>query len=129
MKCLHPTEGTTVDSEETPYLLPDGDRIWVIKTSIAGELLPQMLERFRARESEPLIFGDAGQPEGVVIPFDLWLRLDALATDEDGFDATYAVARERLANPQRSIPIEEVAAELGLNLDDPVDDSDLPKPR
>jgi hypothetical protein len=118
-----------MDSDETPYLLPDGDRVWVIKTSTAAELLPQMLERFRAAEPEPLIFGDAGQPEGVVIPFELWRRLEALATDEDGFDATYAVTRERLANPGRSIPIEDVAAELGLNLDDPVDDSDLPKPR
>jgi hypothetical protein len=118
-----------MDSDETPYLLPDGERVWVIKTSTAAQLLPQMLERFRAGESEPLIFGDAGQPEGVVLPFDLWRRLDALATDEDGFDATYAVARERLASPAPSIPLEDVAAEIGLDLDKPVDDSELPKPR
>ncbi|NIK58253.1 hypothetical protein [Kribbella shirazensis] len=115
-----------MDADETPYLLADGERVWVIKTSTAAGLLPQMLERFRAGEPEPLIFGDAGQPEAVVIPFDVWRRLDALATDENGFDATYAVARERLASPGRSIPIEDVAAELGLNLDEPVDDSDLP---
>ncbi|RZU22298.1 hypothetical protein EV645_0379 [Kribbella rubisoli] len=118
-----------MDSEETPYLLPDGDRVWVIRTSTAAGLLPQMLDRFRANQPEPLIFGDSGQPEAVVIPFDLWRRLDALATDEEGFDATYAVVRERLANPGRSIPIEEVAEELGLNLDEPVPDSDLPKPQ
>ncbi|MET7283819.1 hypothetical protein ABZS29_36655 [Kribbella sp. NPDC005582] len=114
--------------DETPYLLPDGERVWVIKTSVAGGLLPQMLERFRLGHSEPLIFGDAGQPEGVVVPFELWRRLEALATDSDGFDATYTTARQRLADPQPSIPIEDVAEELGLNLD-PIDESDLPKPR
>ena len=115
-----------MDPDETPYLLPDGERVWVIKTSTAADLLPQMLKRFRADRSEPLIFGDGGQPEGVVVPFDVWRGLDALATDQEGFDATYAVARERLATPGRSIPIEDVAADLGLNLDEPVDDSDLP---
>lgn len=80
-----------MDSDETPYLLPEGERLWVIKTATAGGLLPQMLERFRAGNAEPLFFGDAGQPEGAVVPFD------------------------------------EVAAEYGIDLDKPVDDSDLPK--
>lgn len=53
-----------MDSEETPYLLPDGDRVWVIRTSTAGGLLPQMLERFRANNPEPLIFGDARPTRG-----------------------------------------------------------------
>ena len=118
-----------MDSDETPFLLPEGERVWVIKTSTAAQLLPQMLERFRASEPEPLIFGDAGQPEGVVIPFDVWRRLEALATDEDGFDATHAVTRERLATPGRSVLIDEnTAAEHGLNLDDPIDGCDC-KPR
>lgn len=118
-----------MDSDETPYLLPEGERLWVIKTATAGGLLPQMLERFRAGNAEPLFFGDAGQPEGAVVPFELWRRIEQLATDEDGFDATYAVARERLADPQTSIPFDEVAAEYGIDLDEPVDDSDLPKPQ
>jgi hypothetical protein len=114
---------------ETPYILPSGDRIWVNETSVAAEHLPHMLERFRAGEDEPLFFGDAGQPEGVVLPFELWRRLDALATDEDGFDATYALVRKRLADPQPSIPLEEVEAELGLNLHEDIDESELPKPQ
>jgi hypothetical protein len=118
-----------MDSEETPYLLPEGDRVWVIKTATAGGLLPQMLERFSAGNAEPLFFGDGGQPQGVVIPFELWRRLDALATDEDGFDATYAVTRDRLNNPAPSIPLDDVAAEYGIDLNKPVDDSDLPKPQ
>ncbi|GAA0624435.1 hypothetical protein HPO96_34120 [Kribbella sandramycini] len=111
--------------DETPHLLPDGDRVWVIKTAIAGELLPQMLERFRTGDSEPLIFGDAGQPEGVVIPFDLWRRLEALAIEEEGFDHLYETARRRLADPQPSVPIEDVAAELGWDLNEKLDDSDF----
>lgn len=117
-----------MDSEETPYLLPDGDRVWVIKTSTAGGLLPQMLERFRAGNPEPLIFGDAGQPEAVVIPFDVWQRLDALAADEEGFDHAYEEVRRRLADPQPSIPLEEAAAEIGWDLNEDIDDSDF-KPR
>jgi hypothetical protein len=113
---------------ETPYLLPDGERVWVLTTSEASKNLRGLLHLFRSGETEPLIFGDAGQPEGVIIPWEVWRRLDALATDEDGFDATYAVARERLANPQPSIPLEDVEAELGVNLHEDIDDSELPKP-
>ncbi|MGW7685531.1 hypothetical protein ACWGID_32615 [Kribbella sp. NPDC054772] len=102
----------------------------MIKTATAAGLLPEMLERFRAGNTEPLFFGDAGQPEGVMIPFELWRRLDALATDEDGFDATYDVARDRLQNPAPSIQFDaDVAAEFGIDLSKPVDDSDLPKPQ
>lgn len=93
-----------MDSEETPHLLPNGDRVWVIKTSTAATLLPQMLERFRAGHADPLIFGDAAQPEGVVVPFELWHALDTRTFDEDGFDTTYTVARARLADPGPQSP-------------------------
>jgi hypothetical protein len=117
-----------MDSEETPHLLPDGDHVWVIKTSTACELLPQMLERFRFGHDDPLIFGDAGQPEGVVVPFELWRALDTRVFDEEGFDTTYTIARARLADPRPSIPLEEVAAELGWDLTEPIDDSEF-KPK
>jgi hypothetical protein len=113
---------------ETPYLLPDGKRVWVIATPEASRLLPNLLQLFRSGNAEPMIFGDAGQPEGVIIPFEVWLALEAEATDEEGFDSSYSVLRHRLANPQPSIPIEEVAAELGWDLEEDIDDSDL-KPR
>ena len=112
---------------ETPYLLPGGQRVWVLTTSAASENLPGLLHLFRSGETEPLIFGDAGQPEGVVIPFEVWRALVDTATDEEGFDSSYSVVRHRLANPQPSIPLEDVEAELGLNLHDDIDESDLPK--
>ncbi|MFG1819497.1 hypothetical protein ACGFIF_37445 [Kribbella sp. NPDC049174] len=114
---------------ETEYLLPGGDRVWVLTTAEASKHLSNLLNLFRSGATEPLIFGDAGQPEGVVIPFEVWRALEAAATDEEGFDSSYSVLRHRLANPQPSIPIEEVADELGLDLSEPVDDSDLPKPQ
>lgn len=114
-----------MDAGETPYLLPDGSRVWVLTTAEAAKNLSGLLHLFRSSQNEPLIFGDAGQPEGVIIPWEIWRRLDALATDEDGFDATYAVARERLANPQASIPLEDVEAELGWDLNEPIEDSDF----
>jgi hypothetical protein len=114
-----------MDPEETPHRLPDGDRVWVINTATAADLLPQMLERFRFGHFDPLIFGDAGQPEGVVVPFELWRALDTRRFDEDGFDTTYAIARARLADPRPSIPLEEVAAEFGWDLNEPLDDSEF----
>ena len=35
-------------------------------------MLPNLLHLYRDGEAEPLIFGDAGQPEAVVIPFTVW---------------------------------------------------------
>jgi hypothetical protein len=113
---------------ETPYLLPNGERVWVLTTSEASKNLPGVLHLFRSGDTEPLIFGDAARPEAVVIPFEVWRALVATATDEEGFDASYSVVRHRLANPQPSIPLEDVEAELGLNLHEETDDSDLPKP-
>lgn len=114
---------------ESEHLLPNGDRVWVLTTAEASKHLPNLLDLFRSGETEPLIFGDAGQPEGVVIPFEVWRALEAAATDEHGFDSSYSVLRHRLANPQPSIPVEEVADELGLDLSKPIDDSELPKPQ
>lgn len=112
--------------DETPYLLPDGERVWVIKTSVAGELLTQMLERFRLGHSEPLIFGDAGQPEGAVVPFELWRALDTRVFDKEGFDTTYAIARQRLKDdPGTSVPLEDVAAELGWDPNEEIDDTEF----
>lgn len=110
---------------ETPYLLPDGERVWVIDTPAAAEHLADLLERFRSGQADPLVFGDAGQPEAVVVPWDEWRRLAALAADHDGFNHAYETARERLADPEPSVPLEDVAAEIGWDLDD---DRDQPKP-
>lgn len=113
-----------MDSEEASYLLPDGERVWVIKTSTAADLLPQMLERFRFGHMDPLIFGDAARPEGVVVPFELWRALDTRVFDEDGFDTTYTIERARLCDPRPSVPIEQVAAELGWDLSESANESE-----
>ena len=113
---------------ETPYLLPDGQTARVIATEEVSKNLQNLLHLYRDGDAEPLIFGDAGQPEAVVIPFAVWRALVSEATDEEGFDASYSLLRHRLANPQPSIPLEDVAAELGWDLDEDIDDSDL-KPK
>jgi hypothetical protein len=115
---------------ETQYLLPDGTTVWVLSTSEASRNLSKLLTMFRSGAAEPLIFGDAGQPEGVVIPFEVWRALVETATDEEGFDSSYSLERHRLKNPGGpSVPIEEVAAEFGWDLDEPVDDSEFRKPK
>jgi hypothetical protein len=112
---------------ETPFVLPSGERIWVIAPSATAEHLPQMLERFRSGETGPFIVGEAGQPEAVVIPWETWQRLAVLAAETEDFDDVYDKARESLAEDGPSVPLEEVAAELGWDLNEPIDDSDLPK--
>ena len=114
---------------EPPYDLPSGERIWVVDTASAAEHLPALLKRFRAGESQPLIFGDGGEPEAVVVPWDEWRRLDAL-TDIEGFDDAYETARERPtdARSESSEPLEDAASEIDWDLNEDLDDSDLPKP-
>ncbi|MFF0266883.1 hypothetical protein [Kribbella sp. NPDC004536] len=114
-------------SEETPYIFSNGERIWVIDTAAAADQLPQMLERFRSGENGPFVVGDAGQPEGAFISWDAFRRLAALAADTEEFDHVYDAARERLADDEPSVPLEDVAAEIGWDLDEPINDSDLPK--
>jgi hypothetical protein len=116
-------------TSETPHILPGGETVYVIDTELASKHLATMLNRFRSGNNEPLIFGDAGQPEAVVIPWSQWQELMALAEDEEGFSYLYDLTRERLANrgDEPSVPIEEVAAELGWDLKED-DDSDRPKP-
>lgn len=115
-----------MNSDETPHILPGGGRISVIAPSAAREHLPQMLERLRSGETGPFIIGDTGQPEGVLISWDLWQRLAVLSADAQEFDRAYDAARESLADDGPSVPLEDVAAEIGWDLDEPIDDSDLP---
>lgn len=118
-----------MDPDETQYLLPEGGTVWVLSTSEASKNLVGLLSLFRSGAAEPLIFGDAGQPEAAVIPFEVWRALTEAATDEEGFDSSYSLLRHRLKNPGGpSIPIEEVAAELGWDLDEPIDETEF-KPR
>lgn len=117
-------------SPETPYDLPNGDRVWVIDTQTAALHLGTLVDRFREGHREPLIFGDGGRPEGVVISWDEWAQFDAWRIENDGLDHVYDTARERLAdNPtETSVPLEEMASELGWDVDERRDDRDRPRP-
>jgi hypothetical protein len=106
-------------STETPQDRPNGDRVNVIDTATAAHNLPRMLQRFRAGEAEPLIFGDGGQPEGVVVPFDRWEQLEELAADAEQVAEAREVTRRRLATNRAEdyVSADDVAAEFGWNLD------------
>ncbi|ADB33656.1 hypothetical protein Kfla_4638 [Kribbella flavida DSM 17836] len=106
-------------SSETPYDLPNGERIPVIDPDTAAHNLRLLLDRFRTGRLEPLFFGDNGAPEGVVLPFAAWQQLEALAEDAAQTEHSRAVARERLAgaSPDEYVPVDDLAAELGWNLD------------
>jgi hypothetical protein len=115
---------------ETPYDLPSGERIWVIETASAADHLSALLKRFREGESQPLIFGDGGEPEGVVISWDEWSRLDALVDDVEGFDDAYDTELERTtdARSESSAQLEGAESEIGWDLNEDLDDSKPPAP-
>jgi hypothetical protein len=106
-------------SSETPYELPNGEQIPVIDPETAAHNLRVMLERFRAERPEPLYFGDNGQPEGVVVPYAVWEQLVELADEAAHTDRAVALTRERLASakPEDYVPIDDLAAEFGWDLD------------
>jgi len=106
-------------STETPHDRPNGDRVNVIDTATAAHNLPRMLQRFRAGQAEPLIFGDSGQPEGVVIPFERWEQLEELAADAEQAAEVREVTRRRLATNrvEDNVSADELAEEFGWNLD------------
>ncbi|TCC17134.1 hypothetical protein [Kribbella sindirgiensis] len=106
-------------STETPQDRPNGDRVNVIDTATAAYNLSKMLQRFRAGQAEPLIFGDGGQPEGVVVPFDRWEQLEELAEDAEQAAEIRDVTQRRLATNRVEdyVSADELAAEFGWNLD------------
>jgi hypothetical protein len=120
----------TAMNAETPYDLPSGERIWVIETASAAEHLSALLKRFREGESQPLIFGDGGEPEGVVISWDEWSRLDALVDDVEGFDDAYDTELERTtdARSESSAQLEGAESEIGWDLNEDLDYSKPPTP-
>ncbi|GAA3594828.1 hypothetical protein [Kribbella ginsengisoli] len=107
-------------SSETPHDRPNGERLLVIDTATAALNLPRMLGRFREGQAEPLFFGDEGKPEAVVISFAEWERLDALAEETDQTERTRETTRQRLtsAGPDEYVPVDDLAAEFGWDLDD-----------
>jgi hypothetical protein len=106
-------------STETPQDQPNGDRVNVIDTATAAHNLPRMLERFRAGQPEPLIFGDGGRPEGVIVPFEDWERLEAIAEDAEQAEHAREITQHRVSStpPEEFVSADDLAKEFGWNLD------------
>lgn len=80
----------------------------VISVRKAREHLATMLNRFRAGQPEPIIFGE-GKPEAVVIPFEDYrrlLRYEAAAEAQE--DAFLGTVRDRVTT-QTSEPAGDLA--------------------
>lgn len=74
-----------------------------------------LLERFRAGDAEPLIFGDDNVPEAAVIPFgDFVSMLKRIHTDEHAFRTELSSRiRESDASQGPGMTLEKLGDELG----------------
>lgn len=115
-------------STETPQDRPNGDRVNVIDTATAAYNLPRMLQRFRAGQAEPLVFGDDGRPEAVVVPFDRWEQLEQLAEDAEQAAGIRELTQRRLTTNHLAdyVSADDLATEFGWTLDT---DNEPPAPR
>ncbi|HEU4423527.1 MAG TPA: type II toxin-antitoxin system Phd/YefM family antitoxin [Pilimelia sp.] len=60
------------------------------------------------RTREPAIITRYGQPEAVIIDFEEWQHLEALRDVAD-----LAVVRERMADGQQAVPLDEALRDAG----------------
>lgn len=83
-----------------------------LTTTEARSALSATLARFRAEgiTAEPLVFGDHRRPEGVVVPYDLYIeleshveqvRLDSAKELMDRIDAVIAEPASAVPDPRR----------------------------
>lgn len=77
--------------------------------------LGTLLERFRAGDAEPLIFGDGNVPEAAVIPFADFVRLlRGVHAEERAFQAELSRrVQESDASDDPGMTLEELGNELG----------------
>lgn len=77
--------------------------------------LGTLLERFRAGDAEPLIFGDDNVPEAAVIPFADFVRLlRGVHAEEHAFEAELSRrVQESDASDDPGMTLEELGDELG----------------
>jgi antitoxin StbD len=85
-------------------------------TSVARSQLSSALAHFRQDgvNAEPLVFGSHRQPEGVVIPFELFKAIYPAIEDAQ----TAALLRERIADDRPRTTLEGVIDELGFDSSD-----------
>lgn len=116
---------------QTPFQLPNGDTAMVTDTATAGQSLGRAVELWREGATEPLIYGSAGRPEGVVISFEQWSEYITLKEDAEDDARRYEGVRQRLANddPSTLMSFEEAAREGGWDLDVPPGPADEPDSR
>jgi antitoxin StbD len=81
-----------------------------ISTTEARTSLSQTIARFRIEgaSAEPVVFGDHRKPEGVVLPFELYVQLED-QIDQVRFElATKVMSRieEIIASPSKAIKVE-----------------------
>ncbi|MFG1906547.1 hypothetical protein [Kribbella sp. NPDC048928] len=88
--------------------LPDGNHVIVIDTESASGHLSTMLQRFREGRTEPMVFSDTGEPEGVVISFAQWLEYQELVEDAAAAARVEETTRQRLEDtpPEAYVPRE-----------------------
>lgn len=77
--------------------------------------VPSVLKRFRAEHAaaEPVVFGSNRRPEGVAIPYELYLEIEPILED---LEIARLVRARQAAGP--AVPLEDVAAEFGIELND-----------
>jgi len=79
-----------------------------ITTTEARTALSQILARFREEGlgAEPVIFGDHRKPEGVVISYELFARLES-AVEQALFEASEAMTRSEtvLSDPSGAVQV------------------------
>lgn len=89
--------------------LPNGERLHVIDVTTAQHYLPALVAAFEAgTHDEPLVIGDETKPVAVVLPVNQWFRLLDLADEVDADRRLAEEVRESLADPEPSIPYEEL---------------------
>ena len=81
-----------------------------ITTTEARTSLSQTIARFRIEgaSADPVVFGDHRKPEGVVLPFELYIQLED-HIDQVRFEmATKVISRieEAIANPSKAVKAE-----------------------
>ena len=113
---------------QTPYELPNGDTAMVTDTITAGESLGKAVELWHEGATEPLFYGSAGKPEGVVISFEQWSEYETLKEDAEDDRRRHEGVRRRLAglDPSKLVSFEDAAREGGWDLDVPPGPADDP---
>ncbi|MEU8222879.1 hypothetical protein [Kribbella sp. NPDC048915] len=107
---------------QTPYQLPNGDTAMVTDTATAAQNLGRAVELWRQGATEPLIYGDNGRPEGVVISFDQWAEYEVLREEAEGERRRIEIVRQRLADaddPSKWESFEDMMDRYGLDPDSP----------